>query len=89
MTQETLIYYANSGLLIVLLLSMPPIIVATLIGLLVSLIQALTQLQEQTLAFAVKLLAIMITLIFVIPWGGRQLFDYAIQIFNEFPFLTR
>ena len=89
MTEDTIVYYANSGLLIVLLLSMPPIIVATLVGLLVSLIQALTQLQEQTLAFAVKLLAIMITLIFVIPWGGSQLHDYAIQIFNEFPFLTR
>ena len=50
--------YAMKALYLVLMLSMPPIVVASLIGILLSLIQAITQLQEQTLTFGVKLIAV-------------------------------
>ena len=58
MSQAQLLDYARTCLVLVLRLSLIPIIVATVIGILVSLLQALTQIQEQTLGFAVKLIAI-------------------------------
>ena len=60
--ESAAIDYATKALYLVLMLSMPPIIVASLIGILLSLIQAITQLQEQTLTFGVKLLAVVLTL---------------------------
>ena len=63
--------YARMCLLIVLRLSLIPIIVATVVGLLVSLLQALTQIQEQTLGFAVKLIAISLTLLVCASWLGK------------------
>ena len=50
------------ALWLVLLLSMPPIIAASVVGLMISLIQALTQIQEQTLPFAFKLVAVIISI---------------------------
>ena len=58
MSQAQILDYAQTCLILVLRLSLIPIIVATVIGILVSLLQALTQIQEQTLGFAVKLIAI-------------------------------
>ena len=49
MNEAMIIHHAGTAMLLVLLLSMPPIIVATVVGVLVSLLQALTQIQEQTL----------------------------------------
>ena len=55
---ELAIDYAVKALYLVMILSLPPIIVASVVGIVLSLIQAITQLQEQTLAFGVKLLAV-------------------------------
>jgi type III secretion protein S len=72
------------ALLLVLMLSMPPIIVATLLGLGVSLLQALTQIQEQTLSFAVKLIGVIVTLIVTATWLSAELFVFAQNIFQNF-----
>lgn len=50
------------GFYLILILSMPPIVVASVVGVLLSLIQAITQLQEQTLSFGIKLIAVCITM---------------------------
>jgi type III secretion protein S len=70
--------------MLVLRLSLTPIIVATVIGVIVSLLQALTQIQEQTLGFAVKLIAISITLLACSSWLGGQLLLYTQDIFANF-----
>ena len=58
MDQSAILNITAKSLILVLYLSLPPILVATLVGVLVSLIQALTQVQEQTLSFAVKLIVV-------------------------------
>ena len=88
-SEEIIVHYANVGIVIVLLLSMPPIIVATVVGLIVALFQAVTQLQEQTLGFAIKLIALVVTLMAIVPWAGAQMMDYTLQIFEQFPKLGR
>ncbi|MBR4221909.1 MAG: type III secretion system export apparatus subunit SctS [Victivallales bacterium] len=89
MNQAQLLDYAQTCLLLVLKLSLIPIIVATVIGILVSLLQALTQIQEQTLGFAVKLIAISVTLLAASSWMGGQMLLYTQDIFKNFPLLGR
>ncbi|MBR4674252.1 MAG: type III secretion system export apparatus subunit SctS [Victivallales bacterium] len=89
MNQAQLLDYAQTCLLIVLRLSLIPIIVATVIGIIVSLLQALTQIQEQTLGFAVKLIAISITLLAASSWMGGQMLLYTQDIFKNIPLLGR
>ena len=76
-------------MIIVLKLSLIPIVVATVIGLIVSLLQALTQIQEQTLGFAVKLVAITVTIMACASWMGGELMLYTQEIFKNFAFIAR
>ena len=82
--ESAAIDYATKALYLVLMLSMPPIIVASLIGILLSLIQAITQLQEQTLTFGVKLLAVGLTLFLMGKWLSGEILQYSEDIFNRF-----
>ena len=68
------------ALMLVLLLSMPPIIAAAGVGLLISLIQALTQIQEQTLPFAFKLIAVIISIFVTARWMGLEIYHYSLAI---------
>ena len=89
MGQAIILDYAQKCLILILQLSLIPIIVATVLGLLVSLLQALTQIQEQTLGFAVKLIAISITIMLASSWMGGELLLYTQSIFNSFAAITR
>ena len=89
MNQAELLNYAQQCLILVLRLSLVPIIVATVIGIIVSLLQALTQIQEQTLGFAVKLIAISLTIMFSSSWMGAQMLLYTQDIFLRFPLIGR
>jgi type III secretion HrpO family protein len=89
MNQAELLNYAQQCLILVLRLSLVPIIVATVIGIIVSLLQALTQIQEQTLGFAVKLIAISLTIMFSASWMGAQMLLYTQDIFMRFPLIGR
>ena len=87
MDQAQILNYAQTCLIIILQLSLVPIIVATVIGVLVSLLQALTQIQEQTLGFAVKLIAISITLLACASWMGGAILMYTQDVFTNFAFI--
>lgn len=80
--------YLYKALYLVLLLSLPPILVAAIVGTIFSLFQALTQIQEQTLSFAVKLIAVMATLALVARWIGGELFNFTLSVFELFPQLA-
>lgn len=84
MTEADIISHLARGLTLVLLLSLPPILVASLIGTLVSLLQALTQVQEQTLSFGFKLIAVGITIFVTAPWLGGELYRYTLTLFTSF-----
>ena len=76
--------YAVKALYLVMMLSLPPIVVASAVGIVLSLIQAITQLQEQTLTFGVKLLAVGLTLFLMGGRLGGEILRYAGEIFNRF-----
>jgi len=69
---------------LVLWSSLPAIVVATVVGVAVSLIQALTQIQDQTLPFGIKLIAVFVTLFFTVRWVGSEIFNFAVMIFDSF-----
>ena len=71
-----------SLLVMVLYLSLPSIVVAALVGTLFSLFQALTQIQEQTLSFAVKLIAVVATIWVTATSMGEEVFQYTQNIFQ-------
>ena len=85
MNEAFLIDLTSRALTLVLVLSMPPIIAATLVGLLVSLLQALTQVQEQTLSFAVKLVVVSAVLLLTMSWVGDELLRFTDYIFGLIP----
>lgn len=89
MTEADITSYLVQGLWLTLLLSMPTILVAAVVGTLFSLIQALTQIQEQTLSFAVKLIAVGITLFLTAGWLGGELMNYTLSIFDGFHRVVR
>ncbi len=89
MDTAELVNFMIKALYLTLWLSLPPIIVASVVGTLFSLFQALTQIQEQTLSFAVKLIAVMAMLALTARWVGGELFNYTLSIFEMFPQVGR
>ena len=89
MDQADLLSVFVKSMYLVLWLSLPPIIVASVVGTLFSLFQALTQIQEQTLSFAVKLIAVMATLALTARWVGGEMYNYTILVFDAIPLLAR
>jgi len=79
----------NDALVLVLILSAPPIIVAAVAGLIVAILQAATQIQEQTLQYTVKFFAIVLTLFVTSALLGGSLYRYSDRIFTEFPAMIR
>lgn len=69
---------------LILIISMPPILVASIVGVCLSLIQAVTQLQEQTLSFGVKLIAVCITMFATAGWLAAELLRFGQKIFENF-----
>lgn len=65
----------KQAMLMVVMLSAPPLVVAVVVGIIVSLLQAVMQLQDQTLPFAIKLVAVGATLALSGRWIGVQLLD--------------
>lgn len=82
MTNADVTRLATDALLLVLTLSAPAILVATVVGLSVSLLQAITQIQEQTLSFAAKLIAVSVVLVASAGWLGGALFRYTERLFR-------
>ena len=81
---ETGTSFAVQAMLLVMQLSLPPIMVAAVVGIVFSLFQAITQLQEQTLSFGVKLVAVGIALFLMTDWLCGALLRFGEEIFDSF-----
>lgn len=81
---EYFIGLTKQALFLSLILTGPPVLVAMLVGLVISIIQATTQIQEQTLTFVPKLIAVVVTLALAGPWMVVQLINYTQQILDSF-----
>ena len=84
MYAQEAIQLAYQALILVAILSAPPILISTILGLVVAIFQAATQIQEQTLSFTIKLLSVLVTLFVMGPYLGAQILQYAQTIFMNF-----
>ena len=75
----------NEGLLMIIVVCGPPIGISMIVGLSISLFQAITQIQEATLTFVPKMLVIFGTLALMGPWLGGTLLAFARMCFEGFP----
>ncbi|MEI8632331.1 type III secretion system export apparatus subunit SctS [Vibrio sp. PP-XX7] len=75
----------KQGMILVVMLSAPPLLVAVITGVITSLLQALLQVQDQTLPFAIKLVAVTTTLVLTGRWIGVEIVQFTNQAFHMIP----
>ncbi|PIR17484.1 MAG: flagellar biosynthetic protein FliQ [Deltaproteobacteria bacterium CG11_big_fil_rev_8_21_14_0_20_49_13] len=81
---EYFVALTKQALFLTLILTGPPVLIAMLVGLVISILQATTQIQEQTLTFVPKLVAVIVTLAVAGPWMVVQIINFTAQIFDTF-----
>jgi flagellar biosynthetic protein FliQ len=83
MTPDTVMNMGRQAMEVMLMVSAPLLLVALAVGLIISIFQAATQINETTLSFIPKLVAIFVTLIIAGPWMLTILLDYMRQMFTS------
>ncbi len=82
MTEEVIIDIFTQTLVLIIKVSAPMLLVSLVVGLIVSILQTITSIQEQTLTFVPKLLAIFLTLILAGNWILTSLKEFIIELFQ-------
>ena len=83
MTPETIMTIARETLITAMLLAAPPLVIGLLVGVIISVFQAVTQIQEQTLTFVPKVVAIFLSLLIFGPWMLKILQEFTVNILSN------
>lgn len=86
---DLFIAMAKEALFLVLILTAPPVLAALVVGLVISILQATTQIQEQTLTFVPKLVTVLAVLAFMGAQMLEQLITFTSKLFERFPFVVQ
>jgi flagellar biosynthetic protein FliQ len=78
---------ARNALMVALLVAAPMLLVAIAVGLIVSVFQTVTQIQEQTLSFVPKLVAVAVVFLVALPWMMQLMVQYTTQLLRSLPSL--
>lgn len=89
MSLGTAIQILRTGVLQVLIIASPILIIAMLVGLIISILQATTSIQEQTLTFVPKIAAILLALLFFGPWMFSLLVVFTESLMDQIPQMVR
>jgi flagellar biosynthetic protein FliQ len=87
MSHTLVVDLARNAIMLALLISGPMLVVALIIGLTVSVLQAVTQIQEQTLAFVPKLVGVSVVFLVALPWVLQLMVKYTTELFRSLPSL--
>jgi flagellar biosynthesis protein FliQ len=87
MSHTLVVDLARNAIMLALLVSGPMLLVALIIGLTVSVLQAVTQIQEQTLAFVPKLVGVSAVFLIALPWVLQLMVKYTTELFRSLPSL--
>jgi flagellar biosynthetic protein FliQ len=85
MTPEYVIKLSHDTILVVLFVAGPSLLVALVVGLAVSIVQAVTQIHEMTLTFIPKILAVAVVLVVMLPWTLRKMVDFTVGLISSIP----
>ena len=83
MNGEFVISLAEKGVYTILIVSGPLLLLALVVGLIISIVQATTQIQEQTLAFVPKIVAVLVGIVFFGPWMLSKMISFTYEIFSN------
>jgi flagellar biosynthetic protein FliQ len=89
MTQEAIVDIARETLWVIIKTSAPMLLVSLIVGLVISIFQTVTSIQEQTLTFVPKLLAIFIVIILCGSWIMNTIAEYTIALYSNFSMYIR
>ena len=87
MSHALVVDLARNAIMLALLVAGPMLVVALLVGLTVSVLQAVTQIQEQTLAFVPKLVGVSVVFLLALPWVLQLLVKNTTELFRSLPSL--
>jgi len=85
MTQETIIHLGQEAMTVVLLVSAPMLGLGMLVGIIISILQATTQIQEQTLTFVPKIVAVLVAILIFGPWMLTLITQFTQNLFSQLP----
>jgi flagellar biosynthetic protein FliQ len=88
MTEQMAIYLTSHTLTTALLVSAPMLLAGLVVGVLISIVMAVTQINEMTLTFVPKIIVTVLALMYFLPWMSRMLMDFVRQMFMIIPTLT-
>ena len=83
MTQDTVMEIFREAIMLAFKLALPVLLVAMIVGLVIAILQAATQIHEQTISFAPKAVAVGLTLFFLAPWMTNEIIDFISFIFDK------
>ncbi len=83
LNSEFVLSLAEKGITTILLVAGPLLILALAIGLLVSIFQATTQIQEQTLAFIPKIVAVLVGIVYFGPWMLSKMIEFTVEVYQN------
>jgi len=89
MNADTVVALLREALTTAILVAAPPLLVALVVGLVISILQATTQIQEQTLTFVPKIIAVLASIIVFGTWMLNVITNYAINLFNQITSVIR
>ncbi len=85
MNTEIAVDLARQATMLTILLSAPLMLLALVVGLVISILQAVTQIQEQTIQFVPKLILMLGAMVVLLPWTLSRLIDYSTNLIREIP----
>ncbi len=88
MTPQMVVAIGREALMLTVMISGPMLLFALVVGLLISIFQAVTQIQEMTLTFVPKILAVALALLIFLPWMINMATDFARHMFELIPGLA-
>ncbi|UCG61244.1 MAG: flagellar biosynthesis protein FliQ [Candidatus Zixiibacteriota bacterium] len=88
MTPQMVVAIGREALMLTVMISGPMLLFALIVGLLISIFQAVTQIQEMTLTFVPKILAVALALLIFLPWMINMATDFARHMFELIPSLV-
>ncbi|MEY4632364.1 MAG: flagellar biosynthetic protein FliQ [Pseudomonadota bacterium] len=89
MTEQTIIDIGGKAIMVAMQIAAPALVSTLLVGLIVSVFQAATQINEQTLTFIPKILIMSVALAIAGPWIIQTMMNFTVDIFNTIPTVAR
>jgi len=89
MTEDFIVHIFREAFYTLLLISAPTLLVSLIVGLIISIFQAATSIQEMTLTFVPKIIVMAVTIVLTLPWILDVLMSFTVNLYSQIPTLGR